>query len=224
MEKMSCNIIYDLLPLYLDGLCSEESQKVVEEHLEHCQECGQALELMKKDISIEQDNDAEVIKKVKHRIRIEKTVVGAVIALVLCAMMFLGGISLIANQIPMNDLLQDNDVRIKEDENGDVWLVRSGNAVYASHEIGEQYTEDGKLIIGMDGSEVKDYEGDRVVNMVLLESRMSKISQQVLGETSSIDEEKSLLFNVKDNPHYCKVQITLKDHVHTLWERDSKEE
>ena len=28
---MNCNIVKDLIPLYIDGCCSEESEKVVEE-------------------------------------------------------------------------------------------------------------------------------------------------------------------------------------------------
>lgn len=37
--KNSCQIIQDLLPLYHDGVCSEESKKVVREHLEDCEKC-----------------------------------------------------------------------------------------------------------------------------------------------------------------------------------------
>lgn len=34
-----CNLIQDLLPLYRDGVCSEESKKVVEKHLSECSCC-----------------------------------------------------------------------------------------------------------------------------------------------------------------------------------------
>ena len=33
---MNCEIVRDLLPLYADGLCSEESRRAVEEHLKSC--------------------------------------------------------------------------------------------------------------------------------------------------------------------------------------------
>ena len=36
---MDCNVIRDLLPLYVDGCCSEESAKLVAEHLEVCESC-----------------------------------------------------------------------------------------------------------------------------------------------------------------------------------------
>ena len=36
---MKCEIIRDLIPLYLDKVCSEDSRKLVEEHLAECSEC-----------------------------------------------------------------------------------------------------------------------------------------------------------------------------------------
>ncbi len=45
--KMSCNVIQDLLPLYCDGACSDESRHLVEEHLQECGECRETYELMR---------------------------------------------------------------------------------------------------------------------------------------------------------------------------------
>ena len=46
---MNCEIVRDLLPLYEDGLCSEESRKAVEEHLKTCEACREALSAAKAD-------------------------------------------------------------------------------------------------------------------------------------------------------------------------------
>ena len=43
---MNCNIVKDLIPLYIDGCCSEESEKVVEEHIKDCNECKKFYEDM----------------------------------------------------------------------------------------------------------------------------------------------------------------------------------
>lgn len=40
---MDCKIIQDLLPLYADGCCSEETKQVVEEHLKTCADCRDML-------------------------------------------------------------------------------------------------------------------------------------------------------------------------------------
>lgn len=44
---MNCNVVKDLIPLYIDRCCSEESEKIVEEHIENCAVCRKLLEDMK---------------------------------------------------------------------------------------------------------------------------------------------------------------------------------
>ncbi|MDL2300703.1 zf-HC2 domain-containing protein [Clostridiaceae bacterium OttesenSCG-928-D20] len=41
--KYSCDVIQDLLPLYHDGVCSDESRKMVDEHLPECEPCRTVL-------------------------------------------------------------------------------------------------------------------------------------------------------------------------------------
>lgn len=43
---MDCNVVKDLIPLYIDGCCSEESEKIVKEHIENCDECKNVFEQM----------------------------------------------------------------------------------------------------------------------------------------------------------------------------------
>lgn len=42
--KISCNIIEDLLPLYVDDMVSEDSRQLVEEHLKACPTCRRMQE------------------------------------------------------------------------------------------------------------------------------------------------------------------------------------
>ena len=44
--KISCEIIRDLLPLYHDGVCSNESKQMIEEHLSNCEKCRTELKEM----------------------------------------------------------------------------------------------------------------------------------------------------------------------------------
>lgn len=50
MKKISCNVIGDLLPLYVDGVVSEDTKKLVEDHLEGCETCQKAAEEMGKEL------------------------------------------------------------------------------------------------------------------------------------------------------------------------------
>ena len=42
--KLTCGIVMDLLPLYEEGICSEETKQAVEEHLEECENCRKMYE------------------------------------------------------------------------------------------------------------------------------------------------------------------------------------
>lgn len=46
---MNCEVIQDLLPLYIDGCCSDTSSKLVIEHIKSCPECRKMYEAMSKN-------------------------------------------------------------------------------------------------------------------------------------------------------------------------------
>ena len=39
MNNVTCSIVEDLLPLYMDGCCSKDSQQAVAEHMKTCEKC-----------------------------------------------------------------------------------------------------------------------------------------------------------------------------------------
>lgn len=47
MNKRECDIIKDLLPSYVDEICSEASREWVEEHLKGCEDCKRTVEMLK---------------------------------------------------------------------------------------------------------------------------------------------------------------------------------
>lgn len=47
MKDLDCNIIKDLMPLYLEAICSEESRNLVDTHLNNCEQCRTQLERLK---------------------------------------------------------------------------------------------------------------------------------------------------------------------------------
>ena len=69
--KISCEIIKDLLPLYLDGVCSNNSKVMVEEHLAECHSCKAELHAMKGEIFSSHNErnlkEAETVKRLSRR-------------------------------------------------------------------------------------------------------------------------------------------------------------
>lgn len=44
---MECNVIQDLLPLYIDDCCTEESRRLVKSHMDGCTKCRDAYHTMR---------------------------------------------------------------------------------------------------------------------------------------------------------------------------------
>lgn len=81
MSKISCDVIKDLLPSYIDNICSEGSRELVDEHLKECKECRQALKMLQEtEITTqhEQRKEIDYMKKVKRHYT-NKSIVGLVI-------------------------------------------------------------------------------------------------------------------------------------------------
>ncbi|MGL4913108.1 MAG: zf-HC2 domain-containing protein [Romboutsia sp.] len=99
MSKISCKVIEDLLPLYHDDICSEESKLLIENHILECESCNKNLEAIKADISIidsevfEKNKDIEVFKSISEKYRSKKKksfLFGVGVALVASIILFIG--------------------------------------------------------------------------------------------------------------------------------------
>ena len=74
MSKETCYLVKDLLPLYIDDLCSEDSAKIIKNHLETCSECNKEYEQLtnQPEIKVVNDTSTELIKGVDKMIKKEK--------------------------------------------------------------------------------------------------------------------------------------------------------
>jgi len=71
--RISCEVIKDLLPLYIDDVCSDESRKMIVEHLAECEECKSELAAMQSELPVDihkQDmRDAQAVKNLSKKWR-----------------------------------------------------------------------------------------------------------------------------------------------------------
>ena len=68
--KYPCNLIKDILPIYHDCVCSQESKTAVEEHLTECRDCSEYYRQMCESDMVEQlsyDNEMELKKAESYR-------------------------------------------------------------------------------------------------------------------------------------------------------------
>ncbi len=88
---ITCSVIKDLIPLYVDDVLSEDSRKLVEEHLSGCDDCKGAYESLKSGGGSEvnkANRDKEVIKRIRKKI-LTKRMIAVGIAVILITSLFL---------------------------------------------------------------------------------------------------------------------------------------
>ena len=62
MEKINCNVIQDILTLYIEDTVSEDTKKLVEAHLQNCEICRQVYQETKTDL----ENDIKISMQTKN--------------------------------------------------------------------------------------------------------------------------------------------------------------
>lgn len=145
---MNCSIIKDLLPLYLDQVCSSETAKAVEEHLASCPACRSLLDEMRQGsvvpepIRVQARQEANVLRGVKRKFstRRRRSVLAVVLA-ALAALAALTAASDVENPIPYREGLVTANLAV--DEAIDIYF--HGNH-YASFWEFFRETEDGYAI------------------------------------------------------------------------------
>lgn len=88
MEKIKCNIIKDILPLYKDDVVSADTKQMVENHLQHCESCMKEYKSMQEDIVIPTVKVAPILKKSNKKWRRNKWVVGSLSFAITCLILF----------------------------------------------------------------------------------------------------------------------------------------
>ncbi len=92
MSRFDCDITKDLLPLYVDSVCSKKSVECIEEHLKECNNCREELRKLREcpeiptveaDVKKAVKNAGKRIKKGKKKAIIETTALIMIVVLLI---------------------------------------------------------------------------------------------------------------------------------------------
>lgn len=89
-EYKDCDIVFDLLPLYIDGKTGEESKTYVSVHLTQCEDCRQTYQFMQEDFgNMHIKENLNLSKKCHRRCSKRKWImIGALAGYILALMAF----------------------------------------------------------------------------------------------------------------------------------------
>lgn len=136
---MKCEIIKDLLPLYIDNVCSKESKKLIEDHLQTCKECNEYLLSLKKSCEIEDNYYDEEKEKRKTNFILNmkkklnnKKILTIVVTTLVVILTIVGVFKYLENKkMTITDI--DNFVVIEKD--GDLILNTTGSLPNSTYSV-----------------------------------------------------------------------------------------
>lgn len=112
---MKCDIIKDLLPSYIEGLTSENSNEEVEKHLAECEECRNFYVEMtgeiKEELPVTEAKELDYLKKVRRKY-IQRTALAAgsvALILLLLVGLFAFGFPVSFEDMEMTYLIKDDN-------------------------------------------------------------------------------------------------------------------
>lgn len=219
-----CGIIRDLLPLYIDDVCNEESKQAVENHLSECEKCRNYYESMKSTegfVAKENDNSEDMkmannLKNVKSKInkKIRNIVLGAVAAMVFVIV----GVTLLfnvalkevspddvivsANVYSFEELIENSASNVPNSESVTIYSDVSDN----SQKIEVRIPEIGEITVTEDTIEKNKYV---TVFSVSSEYFIRTIKHEIKGDTIYISAFKTTLLNNKAES-YQKTMTSLQ--------------
>lgn len=144
-----CNVIVDLLPIYKEDICSDETRELVEEHLRSCEDCRQLCENMtvpqteKKVVP----NEAVTFKKVEKKLKRGK-IYRRILIFLFAAFAAVNVAWLKLKFFPYKDYIAD----MAEYNNGEFYQTLEGGFYYNVIEPHYLSFFDGKLYIWKEAS------------------------------------------------------------------------
>lgn len=115
MNRVSCDVIEDLIPLYAEDMLSEDSSKLVEEHLDACEECRAYLNELKEMEALPPDTDTKPLKNIQQTIQKKKW---HAILLSILITLFVSALAVIYMTAPNYLPYAEEVVTVNETENG----------------------------------------------------------------------------------------------------------
>jgi len=135
--EINCNVIKDILPLYVENMVSEDTREIVENHIDKCTDCKKELEEMKIPQNIPIDINTTGFKSVKLKLSRERFK-AIILSISLTMILLIIGINFLTEP---NYLLYSRDnLSIDKKDNGEVFISFKN---VTSYEINKDYAEDG---------------------------------------------------------------------------------
>lgn len=220
MKDVNCEIIKDLLPSYCDKITSQDTNKLVESHLQDCNHCRKLLESMNKNIEIKTvGNTTEQIDYLKGFKKRKKIIILLSIFVTILTLT-----TIFAINIKNKNILLDKDIYVDVNK-FDVDYMYIKERVGKNETTGEEISYQ-TLEIHLN---VSEYEGMYLTGGCEFDTSLDKeifykIAAKELPKGVEFDSEGLYLsFNLMDFDNVEKIYIEdIKHNKKEIWNKNMK--
>lgn len=130
MNEISCNVIKDILPLYIDGVVSDDSKRLLDRHLANCEKCRKEADILRSSLVLPSSpsvelSEAQHFKRLKKKLNIRRLFI-ILIALLLIVTLGMGTV-LHLNNVDVAVAYDRRSIEVQE-VSGEVYVGYSGNS------------------------------------------------------------------------------------------------
>lgn len=159
--KFNCSIADDLLPLYLEGVCSEDSKAALEEHLQECPACREKLARMRSsDITplVKKQEHAFPVAGYTRKVRRRRICAGVFVALITA----LGACILALYFLTINDMRRAANPTVYDVEEG-VYNLTAADLETTVGDVGDYilYTNNKRIQVSIQKG--ADFDGEIIL-------------------------------------------------------------
>lgn len=190
--KIPCNIVQDLLPNYIEELCSEETNKQIGEHLAECEVCDAKCKEMKGELPKQPEEQVVSLEEIQPMKKIRKRHGWQITALATMVLVLLAGSLVLVLQRVWQDY-NTLTIEVQADTTGELfheiadammekWKVgRSLRVLWRGESFGRA-VRDMNLYLGNDNAtyQIKTYYSYEEGAPVTVEIRRAKMSEKEL--------------------------------------------
>lgn len=143
MSEVNCEVIEDLLPLYVEYMASPSSRTLVEEHLVSCESCRELEKSMRAEVHLPKDIDTKPLKRISsHLFRKKVTAVAlTVLSMSLLALLLIVHLNSPIT-IPYEQISDSIEVETSDDGTVSITMDNPGGRA----EFSNGHDEDGSLV------------------------------------------------------------------------------
>lgn len=190
MRDKNCNIVRDLLPLYIDDVLSIDSKNFVESHLESCSDCKKEYELMKEELIIPRETKDNGLQSIKKTLK-NKKIKNILLSIILTAVIIISSIELIFHR----------NTLIKYDKNL-IEIVNINNNIYSKFKGKNYYSVNAHTI---EEAEING-KNQNIVILSYYESFAESTKRNLTNEKLT-EEDRLFLLGEIDNNKYINENL-----------------